>query len=169
MPEKERGPEEREGQTRLWLTHLTTPQSVYHLRLGFGCCASKPMTSKWYWWLMWPVTWCSMVTAWDLWSNLNSLLTETPSTNSSYNHGSCHVILCMYVSYFCLSLAFCCMLKLISLQIILVICLKMAMIGYKQWFIEEAIFKANAKGIKVVSLRLLNQARAYNDSLDTCL
>ncbi|KAM3357684.1 hypothetical protein P3S68_020615 [Capsicum galapagoense] len=40
------------------LTHLTTPESIYHLRLGFSSLASKPHTSKWYFWLMWPVTLC---------------------------------------------------------------------------------------------------------------
>ena len=30
------------------LTHLTTPESIYHLRLGFVSLASKPYTSKWY-------------------------------------------------------------------------------------------------------------------------
>ncbi|PHT60572.1 Protein ECERIFERUM 1 [Capsicum baccatum] len=29
------------------LTHLTTPESIYHLRLGFSSLASKPHTSKW--------------------------------------------------------------------------------------------------------------------------
>ncbi|KAJ9680388.1 hypothetical protein PVL29_019652 [Vitis rotundifolia] len=31
-------------------THLVTPQSIYHLRLGFASLASKPYTSKWYVW-----------------------------------------------------------------------------------------------------------------------
>ena len=34
------------------LTHLVTPQSIYHLRLGFASLASKPYTSKWYVWTM---------------------------------------------------------------------------------------------------------------------
>jgi aldehyde decarbonylase len=38
------------------LMHLTTPESIYHLRLGFASLASRPHTSKWYLWLMWPVT-----------------------------------------------------------------------------------------------------------------
>lgn len=46
------------------LTHLTTPQSVYHLRLGFAGLASNPLTSKWYLWLMWPLTLWSMISAW---------------------------------------------------------------------------------------------------------
>ncbi|MCD7463386.1 hypothetical protein HAX54_050458 [Datura stramonium] len=41
---------EREAEVPTWcnLTHLTTPESIYHLRLGFASLASKPHTSKWY-------------------------------------------------------------------------------------------------------------------------
>ncbi|GLT92865.1 hypothetical protein SLE2022_106770 [Rubroshorea leprosula] len=46
------------------LTHLTTPESIYHLRLGFASFASKPYTSRWYLWLMWPVTLWFMVLTW---------------------------------------------------------------------------------------------------------
>ncbi|CAK9139521.1 unnamed protein product [Ilex paraguariensis] len=45
------------------LTHLTTPDSIYHLRLGFSSLASEPQDSKWYLWLMWPVTYWSMIMA----------------------------------------------------------------------------------------------------------
>ncbi|KAK6119313.1 hypothetical protein DH2020_046944 [Rehmannia glutinosa] len=46
------------------LTHLTTPESIYHLRLGFAYLASEPHKSKWYLWLMWPVTLWSMMITW---------------------------------------------------------------------------------------------------------
>ncbi|KAK6121604.1 hypothetical protein DH2020_044663 [Rehmannia glutinosa] len=46
------------------LTHLTTPESIYHLRLGFAYLASQPHKSKWYLWLMWPVTVWSMMVTW---------------------------------------------------------------------------------------------------------
>ncbi|KAM4072411.1 hypothetical protein ACJW30_11G131800 [Castanea mollissima] len=46
------------------LTHLTTPESIYQLRLGFASLASKPYTSKWYFSLIWPVTLCSMMLNW---------------------------------------------------------------------------------------------------------
>ena len=46
------------------LTHLTTPKSIYHLRLGFASLASKPYTSKWYFSLIWPVTLWSMMLNW---------------------------------------------------------------------------------------------------------
>ena len=46
------------------LTHLTTPGSIYHLRVGFASLASRPnQSSRWYLWLIWPVTlWSVMVT-----------------------------------------------------------------------------------------------------------
>ena len=46
------------------LTHLTTPESIYHLRLGFASFASEPHKSRWYLWLMWPVTIWSMMITW---------------------------------------------------------------------------------------------------------
>ncbi|KAL9347646.1 hypothetical protein Peur_059012 [Populus x canadensis] len=46
------------------LTHLTTPDSIYHLRLGLACLASTPQESKWYLWLMWPVTLWTMMLTW---------------------------------------------------------------------------------------------------------
>lgn len=46
------------------LTHLTTPESIYHIRLGFAYLASKPYTSKWYLSLMWPFTAWSMLLTW---------------------------------------------------------------------------------------------------------
>lgn len=57
---------ERQGQLPdvVHLTHLTTPESIYHLRLGISSFASEPYTSKWYFWLMWPVTLWSMIVTW---------------------------------------------------------------------------------------------------------
>ncbi|KAK2968506.1 hypothetical protein RJ640_027556 [Escallonia rubra] len=43
------------------LTHLTTPDSIYHLRLGFASIASNPHLPKCYLWLLWPVTFWSMI------------------------------------------------------------------------------------------------------------
>ncbi|WOH14269.1 hypothetical protein DCAR_0933788 [Daucus carota subsp. sativus] len=58
----------REGESPdvVHLTHLTTSESIYHLRLGFASWASKPQTaSQWYMkYLMWPVTWWSMMVTW---------------------------------------------------------------------------------------------------------
>ncbi|KAG9445775.1 hypothetical protein H6P81_011903 [Aristolochia fimbriata] len=45
------------------LTHPTTLDSIYHLRLGFASLASKPYASKWYFSLIWPFTWlCTFLT-----------------------------------------------------------------------------------------------------------
>ena len=45
------------------LSHLTTTKSIYQLPLGFASLASKPHTSTWYLWLLWPVTlWSMMLT-----------------------------------------------------------------------------------------------------------
>lgn len=46
------------------LTHLTTPESIYHLRLGFASLASKPQSSTWYLYLMWPFTLWSVLVTW---------------------------------------------------------------------------------------------------------
>ncbi|OMO49505.1 Fatty acid hydroxylase [Corchorus capsularis] len=46
------------------LTHLTTPDSIYHLPLGFPSLSSKPQASKWYLLFMWPVTLWSLLLTW---------------------------------------------------------------------------------------------------------
>ncbi|KAK8629589.1 hypothetical protein V6N13_078424 [Hibiscus sabdariffa] len=46
------------------LTHLITPESIYHLRIGFASLASKPYSSVWFTWLLWPVTLWSMMLTW---------------------------------------------------------------------------------------------------------
>ncbi|KAE8038500.1 hypothetical protein FH972_011004 [Carpinus fangiana] len=46
------------------LTHLTTPDSIYHLRLGFASLASRPYASKWYLYLLWPLTFLSVMVTW---------------------------------------------------------------------------------------------------------
>ncbi|PIN12589.1 hypothetical protein CDL12_14790 [Handroanthus impetiginosus] len=44
------------------LTHLTTPESIFHLQVGFASFASRPQSSSiWYMWLMWPITCWSMM------------------------------------------------------------------------------------------------------------
>ena len=47
------------------LTHMTTLQSTYHLRIGIASIASKPSNKPvWYSWMIWPVAFLSMVLAW---------------------------------------------------------------------------------------------------------
>ncbi|KAJ8539857.1 hypothetical protein K7X08_014109 [Anisodus acutangulus] len=119
------------------LTHLTTPESIYHLRLGFPSLASKPHdTSKWYLLLMWPVTLWSIMITWmygqtfvierNLFKNLKLQTWAIPKFRIQYS---------------------------------------------SQWeretinnLIEEAIKEANLKGIKVLSLGLLNQAKKLNNN-----
>lgn len=38
------------------LSHLTTPNSIYHMRLGFISLASKPLSSQALLFLLWPIT-----------------------------------------------------------------------------------------------------------------
>ncbi|KAF9616351.1 hypothetical protein IFM89_029605 [Coptis chinensis] len=46
------------------LTHPTTLESIYHLRPGFPSLASGPYGEKWYFWMLWPVTYGCMLTSW---------------------------------------------------------------------------------------------------------
>jgi aldehyde decarbonylase len=47
------------------LTHMTTLQSTYHLRIGIASIASRPSDNPvWYMWMIWPMAWLSMVLAW---------------------------------------------------------------------------------------------------------
>ncbi|XP_049412073.1 very-long-chain aldehyde decarbonylase CER1-like isoform X6 [Solanum stenotomum] len=116
------------------LTHLTTLESIYHLRLGFASLASKPHASKWYLLLMWPITLCSIVLTWcyghtfvverNLFKNLKLQTWAIPKYRIQY---------------------------------------------FMQWqresisnLIEKAIIEADQKGIKVLSLGLLNQEEQLN-------
>jgi aldehyde decarbonylase len=46
------------------LTHLNTPESIYHLRLGSASLASRPQSNRWYLYLMWPFTLWSVLLTW---------------------------------------------------------------------------------------------------------
>ncbi|PIN12590.1 hypothetical protein CDL12_14791 [Handroanthus impetiginosus] len=117
------------------LTHLTKPESIYHLRLGFAYLASEPQRSKWYLWLMWPVTLWSMMVTWI------------------YGHRTFVVERNIF--------------KHLKLQTWAVP--KYTIQYYMQWqketingMIEDAIMEADDKGIKVLSLGLLNQEEGLN-------
>ncbi|KAG6395122.1 hypothetical protein SASPL_145714 [Salvia splendens] len=43
------------------LTHLTTPESIFHLRVAFASLASRPQESKQSTALMWPLSWLSAI------------------------------------------------------------------------------------------------------------
>ncbi|KAG9155884.1 hypothetical protein Leryth_004132 [Lithospermum erythrorhizon] len=126
---------EAESPDVVHLTHLTTPESIYHLRLGFASLASEPQTSsKWYIWLMWPLTLWSVFVTWlygrtfvlerNVFNNLKLQTWAIPKYTIQY---------------------------LMELQ-------RDAINN----LIEEAIIEAQDKGIKVVSLGLLNQEEELN-------
>ncbi|XP_077250814.1 very-long-chain aldehyde decarbonylase GL1-5-like isoform X2 [Tasmannia lanceolata] len=126
-----KGKEERTDVVHL--THPTTLQSIYHLRLGLASLASKPHTSKWYLWMMGPISWGSMLLTWIFGSTfvvesttLNKVKMQTWAIpRYSFQYLSC----------------------------------KRATINR---LIEEAILEAEREGVKVLSLGLLNQGEELN-------
>ncbi|XP_047153840.1 very-long-chain aldehyde decarbonylase CER1-like [Vigna umbellata] len=116
------------------LTHLTTPKSIYHLRLGFSSLASKPYQPKWYLFFMWPLTAFSMILTWICGrtfiveeNRLDKLKLQTwaiPKYNFQY-----------YLQSQKLSI---------------------------NRMIEKAILDADKKGVKVLSLGLMNQGEELN-------
>ncbi|PAN39047.1 hypothetical protein PAHAL_7G216700 [Panicum hallii] len=120
------------------LTHMTTLQSTYHLRIGIASIASKPSDNPvWYSWMIWPVAWLSMILAWVYGSSafvierlrMKKFKMQTwtiPRYNFQYG---------------------------------------------MNWeresinsLIEKAILDADERGVKVLSLGLLNQAKTLNRS-----
>ncbi|XP_031399215.1 very-long-chain aldehyde decarbonylase CER1-like isoform X1 [Punica granatum] len=118
------------------LTHLTNPESIYHTRLGFASLASQPQTSKsnWYLWLMWPFTVASVI-----FTRVcgHSFVLERNSFKQ-LNLQS-WVVPRFNVQY------------LLKWR-------KEAING----LIEEAILDADKKGVRVLSLGLLNQGEELN-------
>ncbi|KAM3685644.1 hypothetical protein ACB098_11G137000 [Castanea mollissima] len=116
------------------LTHLATPESIYHLRLGFASLASKPYTSKWYFSLIWPVT---------LWSMMLNWLYGRTFIVERYRFNKLRlqswVIPKYRIQYF---------LQYQNETI--------------NSLIEEAILEAEERGTKVLSLGLLNQGEELN-------
>ncbi|XP_075644143.1 very-long-chain aldehyde decarbonylase CER1-like isoform X1 [Castanea sativa] len=116
------------------LTHLTTPESIYQLRLGFASLASKPYTSKWYFSLIWPVT---------LWSMMLNWLYGRTFIVERYHFNKLRlqswVIPKYRIQYF---------LQYQNETI--------------NSLIEEAILEAEERGAKVLSLGLLNQGEELN-------
>lgn len=119
----------------VYLTHLMAPESIYYTRLGFASLASKPHTSSnWYSRTLWPVTvWSTLITR--VYGKL--LVVERNVMNN---------------------------LKL-QTWIIPKYNTQYLMERQKQTInglIEEAILEAEAKGVKVFSLGLLNQGEELN-------
>ncbi|KAI3719375.1 hypothetical protein L6452_20272 [Arctium lappa] len=118
------------------LTHLTTPESIYHMRLGFASVASKPYASKWYLRMLWPVTIWSMLVTWiygktfvverNIFKNLKIQTWAIPKYKIQY-----------FMEW--------------QRETI-------------NGLIEEAILEADGKGAKVLTLGLLNQGEEMNRS-----
>nr|XP_028947447.1 very-long-chain aldehyde decarbonylase CER1-like [Malus domestica] len=118
----------------LHLTHLTTPESIYHLPLGFASLSSMPDTSKWYLWLMWPVTFWYMV-----------LIRICGRTFVIERQRFNKLRLQTWV------------IPIYTLQYYL-----RFQKGAINSLIEEAIVQAERKGVKFISLGLLNQGEELN-------
>ncbi|KAL7606598.1 hypothetical protein Lser_V15G15907 [Lactuca serriola] len=129
--------QEDEAPNVVHLTHLTTPESIYHIRLGFASVASKPYTSpKWYLLMLWPVTMISMLITWiygktfvverNVFKNLIMQTWAIPKYKIQY-----------FMEWHRESI---------------------------NELIENAILEADVKGAKVVTLGLLNQAEELNGS-----
>ncbi|XP_019465410.1 PREDICTED: protein ECERIFERUM 1-like [Lupinus angustifolius] len=117
------------------LTHLTTPESVYHLRLGFASFASRPLlSSNFYHYFMWPFTLWSVLMTWFY----GQTFVVERNTFKNFNFQS-WVIPRFHVQY------------LFKWQ-------RETLNKY----IEEAILQAEMSKVKVLSLGLLNQGEKLN-------
>ncbi|XP_044501722.1 very-long-chain aldehyde decarbonylase CER1-like isoform X2 [Mangifera indica] len=115
------------------LTHLTTPDSIYHLRLGFASLASKPhlSNSKWYSWFIWPLTCFSVFSTWTF---VNTFISE----RNTFHKLKLHTwVLPRYIVQYW---------RRESINSL----------------IEGAILEADMRGVKVVTLGLLNQSEELN-------
>nr|ACA14353.1 TCER1 [Triticum aestivum] len=118
------------------LTHMTNLQSAYHLRVGFASIASKPSdNSEWYMWTLWPLAWLSMVVAWIYGSS--AFVVER--------------------------------IKLKKMKMQTWVVPRYNFQYGLTWdresindLIEKAILDADVRGVKVLSLGLLNQAKQLN-------
>ncbi|XP_010255641.1 PREDICTED: protein ECERIFERUM 1-like [Nelumbo nucifera] len=118
------------------LTHLTTLESIYYLRPGFASLASYPYdsTSKWYMWMLWPVTYGSMLLTWIFDSTFTverNMFNELKMQTWAIPRYSYQYLLSW---------------KRNAINTL----------------IEKAILEANEAGVKVMSLGLLNQGEELN-------
>ncbi|KAL5795146.1 hypothetical protein ACOSP7_003740 [Xanthoceras sorbifolium] len=120
------------------LTHLTTFESIYHLRLGFSSLASNPRDDnsnfRWYMWVMRPFT---------IWSAVLTWISGCTFVSDSHTFEKLRMQSWVVPRY--------------SIQYFL------------KWqrntingLIEEAIMESENKGVKVLSLGLLNQGEELN-------
>lgn len=118
------------------LTHPTTLQSIYHLRLGFAYLAAGPYTSKWYLWMMWPITVATMMLTWMF------------GTTFTVDRNSCDEL---------------------KMQTWALPRFRFHYLLERQRrainsLIEKAILEAEERGVKVVTLGLLNQDKELNEN-----
>ncbi|KAK3433839.1 hypothetical protein EUGRSUZ_D01120 [Eucalyptus grandis] len=118
----------------MYLTHLTAPESIYHLRLGFASFSSRPYSPKRYLWIMWPLTLASVVWTWTCG---HSFVLERNAFKKLKLQS--WVIPRFNVHY--------------------ILPWRTEVINA---LIEEAILDANQKGVKVLTLGLLNQGEKLN-------
>ncbi|XP_071735972.1 very-long-chain aldehyde decarbonylase GL1-5-like [Rutidosis leptorrhynchoides] len=129
--------QEEESPNVVHLTHLTTPESIYHMRLGFSSLASKPYASpKWYLRMLWPVTFLSMI-----YTRIYGKTLVVERNVFKYLKSQTWVIPKYQKQY------------LTDWE-------REAING----LIEEAILEAERKGAKVITLGLLNQREELNKS-----
>ncbi|XP_010520222.1 PREDICTED: protein ECERIFERUM 1-like [Tarenaya hassleriana] len=116
------------------LTHLTTPESIYHLPIGFASFSSYPFSYRWFMRLLWPLTSLSM---------FFTLFYGRPfvSERNSFKNLKLHswVIPRYNLQYF----------------------LEWRKEAINK-MIEEAILEADRKGVNVLSLGLMNQGEELN-------
>ncbi|KAL5702381.1 aldehyde oxygenase (deformylating) [Ranunculus cassubicifolius] len=118
----------------VYLTHPTSLNSIYQLRLGFAYLASRPYTSQWYLWMIWPVTTFLMMLIWlfdRTFTVENNKLDKLKMQVWAIPRYSFHFML--------------------ESQ-------KKRING----LIEKAILDAESRGAKVISLGLLNQGEELN-------
>ncbi|CAH9131770.1 unnamed protein product [Cuscuta epithymum] len=119
------------------LTHLTNLESIFFQRIGFSSWASFPQRQKWYFWLMSPITYFTMI--------MNCIYGQTFIAERNVLDKiklQSWVIPKYKVEY------------LVKWQSQMII----------NNLIEKAILDAEAKGVKVLSLGLLNQSEELNNN-----
>lgn len=118
----------------VYLTHPTTLDSIYHLHVGFASFASDPYKTKWYMWVLWPLTLWSMLLTWI---SGHSFVVE----RNIFNHLNMQT---WAMPRYCFQYLLLWQKEKINR------------------LIEEAILEADEAGVKVLTLGLLNQGGDFN-------
>eukprot|EP01018_Ginkgo_biloba_P026532 Gb_11787 [translate_table: standard] len=118
----------------VYLTHATSLLSIFHLRLGFRSFAAMPYSSKWYMLILWPISNAIMLFLWIFGRTFNAEKIRLNQLNMQT-----WVIPRYTFQYFLTS--------------------EKSRINQ---LIEKSILAAELKGIKVISLGLLNKSEDLN-------